>query len=549
MATGGEGSSLFHSVLHHNSKSVNVFITPKTFYWCSEGSEEHPYGNVPPRHSIPLTEIFAVSPNKQVTSQNEDGDIEMSMLKSTSFIIHAIKRMKHHKWKTKRLLFDCQLSSECYEWIQRIQELLDGMQRPRRLLIFINPVGGKKLAGKIYKEKVQPLFDLANIKTEIIVTERANHAKDYLELESLDKLDGIITVGGDGMFHEILNGLIRRTQTDNNVDTTKPDFEPVQPSLTVGVIPAGSTDAIAYCTNGINDPVTSALHIIIGDVHPLDVCSVKHKTEVQRYSVSMAAYGFFGDVLQDSEKLRWMGPKRYDYSGFKKFFINKGYDGSVSFLQDDSLEAHPLDKSRCRTGCYICNPVNKDPFLQETPDETDKQTESDSSSLQWKTIDGRFISVIGVNMSCACAKSPEGLSPSAHLADGYMDLILVKHTSRLQYLRHMLSLANRSNHFNFNFVEVFRVKEFHFKPSQSAEPNDDETDEAAIPARDNDQEILAGPAKKSRGNASKSTWNVDGEPVEEPGVHVRVHCQLIKIFARGIEECSDTPSCALCYRR
>lgn len=49
----------------------------------------------------------------------------------------------------------------------------------------------------------------------------------------------VITVGGDGMFHEILNGLIRRTQTDYNVDTTKPDFEPVQPSLTIGVIPAG----------------------------------------------------------------------------------------------------------------------------------------------------------------------------------------------------------------------------------------------------------------------------------------------------------------------
>ena len=72
-------------------------------------------------------------------------------------------------------------------------------------------------------------------------------------------------------------------------------------------------------------------------------------------------------------------------------------------------------------------------------------------------------------------------------------------------------------------MEVFRVKEFHFKPSQSTEPvDDDQTDEAAVTQRDNDQEILAGsPAKKSQGNGSKSTWNVDGEPVEEPGVHVR----------------------------
>ena len=60
-----------------------------------------------------------------------------------------------------------------------------------------------------------------------------------------------------------------------------------------------------------------------GDMQPLDVCCVKRKNEVLRYSVVMAAYGFFGDVMQDSEKLRWMGPKRYDISGFKKFMSNK----------------------------------------------------------------------------------------------------------------------------------------------------------------------------------------------------------------------------------
>lgn len=63
----------------------------------------------------------------------------------------------------------------------------------------------------------------------------------------------------------------------------------------------------------------------------------------------------------------------------------------------------------------------------------------------WHSIKGRFISVIGANISCACAKSPEGLSPSAHLADGCLDLILVKHTSRLQYLRHMIRLSSKAD--------------------------------------------------------------------------------------------------------
>lgn len=36
-----------------------------------------------------------------------------------------------------------------------------------------------------------------------------------------------------------------------------------------------------------------------------------------RYSVSLLGYGFYGDVLSDSERKRWMGPARYDFSGGK----------------------------------------------------------------------------------------------------------------------------------------------------------------------------------------------------------------------------------------
>lgn len=70
----------------------------------------------------------------------------------------------------------------------------------------------------------------------------------------------------------------------------------------------------------------------------------------------------------------------------------------------------------------------------------------------WRSIKGRFISVIGANISCACAKSPEGLSPSAHLADGCLDLILVRHTSRLQYLRHMIRISSRADQVNIEIL-------------------------------------------------------------------------------------------------
>lgn len=47
----------------------------------------------------------------------------------------------------------------------------------------------------------------------------------------------------------------------------------------------------------------------------MDVCSVHHNNTFLRYSVSLLGYGFYGDVLADSERKRWIGPARYDLSG------------------------------------------------------------------------------------------------------------------------------------------------------------------------------------------------------------------------------------------
>ena len=55
----------------------------------------------------------------------------------------------------------------------------------------------------------------------------------------------------------------------------------------------------------------------------MDICSVWQTDMFLKYSVSMMGYGYFGDLLKESERFRWMGPKRYDYAGFKKFFGNR----------------------------------------------------------------------------------------------------------------------------------------------------------------------------------------------------------------------------------
>lgn len=53
----------------------------------------------------------------------------------------------------------------------------------------------------------------------------------------------------------------------------------------------------------------------------------------------------------------------------------------------------------------------------------------------WVTVEGRFRCISLTCMSSSCPKSPLGLSPSAHLADGTGDLILVWEGNPLGFLK------------------------------------------------------------------------------------------------------------------
>ena len=218
--------------------------------------------------------------------------------------------------------------------------------------MFVNPIGGKRKAGKIYDTKVAPILRLAGISCEHIVTQRANHARDLLADTNhpIKDYDGFVCVGGDGMFAELLNGILERTQKENNIESNQVDARLVQPSIPIGVIPAGSTDAVAFGVTGTNDPVTSTVHIIFGKRIDIDVSSIHNAREddkLIRYATSFLAYGFFGDVLLDSESNRWMGPKRYDWAGLKKFLGHKLYEGEIK-LYVSTADGSPKDTNICQ---------------------------------------------------------------------------------------------------------------------------------------------------------------------------------------------------------
>ncbi|KAM9785476.1 ceramide kinase [Neosynchiropus ocellatus] len=517
--------------------------------------------------SVPVQEVVGV----------EEGRVEVLPRKTveeseTDFTVFYVKRSSAGGssgllWRLGRIQFSCPSQVLRDQWTKHIRSSLrtHGTSRPQKLLVFINPFGGRKKGRAIYHSRVAPLFELAGISCHVIVTDRANQARDHVLMKDLTGFDGVVCVGGDGMFSELLHGLIGRTQQEAGLseDDTTVTLQPCP--LHIGIIPAGSTDCVCFATVGVVDPVTSALHIVIGDSQPLDVCSVHHASALVRYSVSLVGYGFYGDVLAESEKHRWMGPLRYDYSGTVVYLSNRSYAGVVQFLPADPLLSSPRDKTRCLSGCSVCS-RSTERLFQSSSDCSSLYSSSfsqltvtpDLSPGEWVSVEGRFRCVSLTCMSSSCPRSPLGLSPSAHLADGTGDLILVWDTHPLGFLKFLYRHTSTQDQFDLPFVEVHRVKAARFTlvseleegaAYEEAEPAAHATDEDdAVGSQQRLEQHRAEPQMEPkssppflcglccRKSAPASVWNCDGEILPFSNILCRIHGQLVRLYARGIED-------------
>ncbi|XP_062979104.1 ceramide kinase-like [Elgaria multicarinata webbii] len=475
-----------------------------------------------PGFFIPVQEMVAV---KLGAASDVKENLDPSV-NENCFTVFFIQRKKQECWSLGALEFTAPPASElAIRWVNALQIWihLHGVTRPKSLLVFINPVGGRKRAVDIYHGQVAPLFTLAGIYVQVVETCHASEARDYILQQDLCDFDGLVSVGGDGTFNELMHALIERAQQKAGGPKDDFDAELLSPRLRIGIIPAGSTDCVCFATVGTNDPITSALHIIIGDRQPLDVCSIWHNGKILRYSVSLVGYGFYGDVTSVSEKHRWMGPVRYTYAGAKAVLSNRSYEGTVEFQLARTEEANPRDQTRCRSGCVVCSESSK--HLLVGSKEEEKQSESERHREgEWQRVQGRFLAVNLTCISCACPKSPEGLSPCAHLADGTADLILVRECSTLSFLQHLTRHTNCSDQFDLPFVSVYRVRALRFTSSKAEDCENGEQGRKGF---------CGGTCQ---GEPPVSCWTCDGETLSHADISIRVHGRLIHLFARGIEQ-------------
>ncbi|NWH78083.1 CERKL protein, partial [Piaya cayana] len=154
--------------------------------------------------------------------------------------------------KGENKLTDCAIhlnnlsEDHCHLWFKHLKEILNGFQnRPKSLKVFVNPTSHKREATRVYYEQVAPLFKLADIKTDVTVTEYEGHALSLLKECELQAFDGVVCVGGDGSVSEVAHGLLLKAQIDAGKDIGYIQ-KPVRAPIPFGVIPAGETKTYCY---------------------------------------------------------------------------------------------------------------------------------------------------------------------------------------------------------------------------------------------------------------------------------------------------------------
>ena len=175
----------------------------------------------------------------------------------------------------------------------------------KRILVLINPVGGDGNAVKGY-EKIERYILSSGFVPTVIKTTHFLHAHDlirHMEKEELIKYYAVVTVSGDGVAHEIVNGFYERP--DHKEFTLRMAFQH-----------GGSACGLACSATKewkLGHDQTNCLYVLARgrfksiSITKYDINDEKNQTV---YGLCGYLFGFTSDIDFDSEFLRWFGGAR-----------------------------------------------------------------------------------------------------------------------------------------------------------------------------------------------------------------------------------------------
>ncbi|KAI9775651.1 MAG: sphinganine kinase lcb4 [Geoglossum umbratile] len=196
-------------------------------------------------------------------------------------------------------------------WMSKLLDRAYGeSQRQKRIKVLINPFGGKGNAQKLYSRDIEPIFTAARSVIDVERTQYQGHAVEIAENLDVEAYDIVACCSGDGLPHEVFNGLGNRK-----------DAQKALSKVAVVQLPCGTGNAMSWNLNGTGSPSLAALYIVKGIQTPLDLVSITQGN--RRYlSFLSQSVGIVAESDLATEHLRWMGEHRFTY-GFLLRLLRK----------------------------------------------------------------------------------------------------------------------------------------------------------------------------------------------------------------------------------
>ncbi|XP_013791981.1 sphingosine kinase 2-like, partial [Limulus polyphemus] len=366
----------------------------------------------------------------------------------------------------------------------------------RHMLVIINPASGRRRAHEIFKEQVVPLLEEGEITWEVVLSKEKNFVYNYIRSVDLSVFNNIVSVSGDGLVYEMVNGLLARSDWREAI------------KIPVGVIPGGSGNGLAFSLNeALGEPTvldcvtSSVLNVIKGDVQKKHIILLQ-TVDDSVCSLSSFLWGVIADIVLDSEVLRFLGEVRYGLTGTFKSLSPSKYKGRLSFLRATEENRVKMARARKATADRLnhnqfsnnkltqylyedqsfigSTSCHNNPLLHSTKFNDLKENHASSSgslwktetsllptwdqhvSEDWETIEGEFY-VIGCSYVSRLS-TYLALSPSAKFDDDTIWLILVRgHVPRVLVM-HFLIAMRSGKHVNCSFVDMIPILAFRLIP-------------------------------------------------------------------------------------
>jgi sphingosine kinase len=291
-------------------RNEELALKSKTCPWFQTRPSGHlitivdlPAKKTNPPKSIPLYNVLWAEVAENILTVDYAHNVSKTKLRPAKF--------------TGKIAEEC--AAEVQEWIQTLLSRSYGRaKQQKRAKVFVNPHAGPGGAEKRWTKDARPLFEAARMKLDVVRTTYSGEAVELSEKIDVDAFDTIVSCSGDGLPHEVFNGLGKR-----------PDAKIALKKIAISHIPCGSGNAMSCNLYGTHRASLAALAIIKGIETPMDLVSV---TQGDRRTLSFLSQslGIVAESDLGTENLRWMGGARFTYGLVARIFQKKLYPCDIA---------------------------------------------------------------------------------------------------------------------------------------------------------------------------------------------------------------------------